>query len=235
MNLLRGTAGVRISRSRASSTRPHVDFQRHTRIIYSLLDAGLLPWFCSLEGRKTWPRSAHRELAPLHAAWKVPVPWSRKCHLGPSAKFLWSSGSGCLVLRNNKVLPWGFTRTPSERGSVHALVPLSLAKSSNCLPEVFESRQHISSANWETEKPKIRPTDIEKVFPYGGAACSGMKGSKARPAAFEKTLRRCSEHAEKEWRCCSCPAAFGGINILVPCPAKVLDERAALHRKDFWT
>ena len=32
-----------------------------------------------------------------------------------------------LALWNNKLVPRGFARTPSERGSVHALAPLSLA------------------------------------------------------------------------------------------------------------
>ena len=144
----------------------------------------LSPWFAAWKQKNMAKQRAHGELAPLHAAGISPR--ALKQRVRPSAKFLRGSGSECLVLRNDKVLPWGFTRTQSERGSVHALVPLSLLFSQRFTRSVREPPTYFLS---KLGNQKFRPTDIEKVKSislYGEAACSGMKGSKATPAAFER-------------------------------------------------
>ena len=94
------------------------------------------------EGRKSMATQwTHRELAPRYAAGKVPVPWGRECHWGdrktatlePSAKHMWSCGSGVSVLCSSKVMPMSVLqeRQPNGAHSFYASMP----SSNRCLAE----------------------------------------------------------------------------------------------------
>ena len=63
--------------------------------------------------------------SPSALGQKVPLGDQKTLILDPSAKLLWSCGSGFLVLCNSKVMPWVFTRTPTERGSLSPCPPFA--------------------------------------------------------------------------------------------------------------
>ena len=87
-----------------------------------------------LGGQKKHGHAAHTQGAcsptccgesPRALGQKVPLGDQKTLILDPSAKLLWSCGSGFLVLCNSKVMPWVFTRTPTERGSLSPCPPFA--------------------------------------------------------------------------------------------------------------
>ena len=99
-----------------------------------------------LGGQKNMATQRTRGACSPTCCGESPRALKQKVPLGPSVKFLWSSGSWCLVLWNNKVLPWGFTRTPKNSPQINVGFQTHLFKLL-CTCHAAEDYQCIRQAN----------------------------------------------------------------------------------------
>ena len=113
--------------------------------------------------------------SPRALGQKVPLGDQKTLILDPSAKLLWSCGSGFLVLCNSKVMPWVFTRTPTERGSLSPCPPFAFDGCNRRFfwqkswrygtvgaAEIVKTCKHYSSRR--TDSSFVRRADVEFDF-----------------------------------------------------------------------
>ena len=86
--------------------------------------------------------------SPRALGQRVPLGDRKTATLEPSAKHMWSCGSGVSVLCSSKVMPWVFARTPTERGSLF-LCPLQ---------QVFGRGTFQTDFSWCVDR-QDKPTD----------------------------------------------------------------------------
>ena len=119
------------------------NWSRHAAEYHGFVGTWFAFWFgvafnmqCILWGQEKHGRAANTQGACSHICCgespralgqKVPLGDRKTLTLGLTAKQTQSCGPGVLVLCSSKVMPWAFSRTPTERGSLFPCPRLALA------------------------------------------------------------------------------------------------------------